>query len=43
MYTITPWRIANKLREECSYHTFIRVVLPTKKLGTDLAKDNINL
>jgi hypothetical protein len=33
VYTMTPSRIANKLRGECSYHTPIRVVLPTKKLG----------
>jgi hypothetical protein len=30
---MTPSRIANKLRGECSYHTPIRVVLSTKKLG----------
>jgi hypothetical protein len=30
---MTLWRIANKLRGECSYHTPIRVVLSTKKLG----------
>jgi hypothetical protein len=36
-YTYTqwpPWRKANKLRGECSYHTPIRVVLPTKKLSS---------
>jgi hypothetical protein len=31
---MTPSRIANKLRGECSYHTHIRVVLSTKKLGS---------
>jgi hypothetical protein len=30
---MTPSRIANKLWGECSYHTPIRVVLSTKKLG----------
>jgi hypothetical protein len=30
---MTPSRIANKLRGECSYHTPIGVVLSTKKLG----------
>jgi hypothetical protein len=30
---MTPSRIANKLRGECSYHTPIRVVLSAKKLG----------
>jgi hypothetical protein len=30
---MNPWRIANKLRGECSYHTPIRVVLTTKKLS----------
>jgi hypothetical protein len=30
---MTPSRIANKFRGECSYHTPIRVVLSTKKLG----------
>jgi hypothetical protein len=35
---MTPSRIANKLRGECSYHTPIRVVLPTKKLSnTDVS------
>jgi hypothetical protein len=33
LYTMTPWRIANKLRGECSYQTPLRVVLSTKKLG----------
>jgi hypothetical protein len=36
LYTMTPSRIANKLRGECSYHTPIRVVLSTKKLGIKL-------
>jgi hypothetical protein len=31
---MTPWRIANKLRGECSYHTPLRVVLSTKKLSS---------
>jgi hypothetical protein len=30
---MTPSRIENKLRGECSFHTPIRVVLSTKKLG----------
>jgi hypothetical protein len=30
---MTPWRIANKLRGKCSYHTPITVVLTTKKLS----------
>jgi hypothetical protein len=30
---MNPSRIASKLRGECSYHTPIRVVLSTKKLG----------
>jgi hypothetical protein len=33
---MTPSRIANKLRGECSYHTPIKVVLSTKKLGTSV-------
>jgi hypothetical protein len=33
---MTPWRIANKLRGECSYHTPIRVVLSTKKLSINV-------
>jgi hypothetical protein len=28
-----PWRIENKLRGECSYHTPLRVVLSNKKLS----------
>jgi hypothetical protein len=39
LYTMTPSRIANKLRGDCSYHTPIRVVLSTKKLGNILVKD----
>jgi hypothetical protein len=30
---MTPSKMANKLRGECSYHTPIRVVLSTKKLS----------
>jgi hypothetical protein len=36
LYTMTPSRIANKLRGECSYHTPTRVVLSTKKLGNNV-------
>jgi hypothetical protein len=35
---MTPSRITNKLRGECSYHTTIRVVLSTKKLSNILRK-----
>jgi hypothetical protein len=33
---MTPSKITNKLRRECSYHTPIRVVLSTKKLSNCL-------
>jgi hypothetical protein len=42
LYTMTPSRIANKLRVECSYHTPIRVVLSTKKLGKHLWMPRLN-
>jgi hypothetical protein len=35
---MTPWRIAIKLRGECSYHTPIRVVLSTNKLRKRIRK-----
>jgi hypothetical protein len=39
---MTPSRIANKLRGECSYHTPIRVVLSTKKLSNTVPRQLIN-
>jgi hypothetical protein len=40
---MTPSRIANKLRGECSYHTPIRVVFSTKKLGIKLKDRTLRL